>query len=148
MSTFGQFLKELRLEFDFGLRSFSEAIGIDAGNLSRTERGKLKPPKDQAFFQEVANVLGLEIDDPRIQKLQGLALEERLQGMPASWGAVGHTTDAVFARPPAVILGLGPLRTIPDTILRALGSEPNPSAASRRYSPFSVTTCGNRQLFL
>ena len=59
-----------------------------------------------------------------------LALEERLRGTPASWRAVGHTTDAVFTRPQAVILGLGPLRAIPDTILRALGSDPDPSAAS------------------
>jgi hypothetical protein len=59
-----------------------------------------------------------------------MALEDRLHGVAATWQAVGKATDSVFTRPPAVILGLGPLRTIPDTILSAMGGEPGPPDAT------------------
>ena len=78
MARFGECLKEIRLEAGFGLRSFSQAISMDAGNLSRLERGKHRPPKGGVFYEDVAHVLNLNAKDQRIQRLRDLAMEERL----------------------------------------------------------------------
>jgi transcriptional regulator with XRE-family HTH domain len=78
MEGFGEYLKALRLECGYGLRTFAGAMAMDAGNLSRLERGKLRPPKDEGFFEDVARVLDLEIEDEKIQRLRELAMQERL----------------------------------------------------------------------
>ncbi len=47
-------------------------------------------------------------------------LERELKLCPADWRALAVVTDQVFQRPENFILGIGKLRTIPDTILKAL----------------------------
>jgi lipoate-protein ligase A len=47
-------------------------------------------------------------------------LERELKLCPTDWRALAMVTDQVFQRPENFILGIGKLRTIPDTILKAL----------------------------
>lgn len=48
------------------------------------------------------------------------SLEEALKGCPAEWAEVARVVDRVLSTPPHIVLGLGPRRTIPDTIMRAV----------------------------
>ena len=48
------------------------------------------------------------------------ALERDLRLCPADWQAIAVVADLVFNRPENYILGIGKLRTIPDTIVKAL----------------------------
>lgn len=48
------------------------------------------------------------------------SLERELKLCPADWRHIALITDQVFNRPENFILGIGKLRTIPDTIVRAL----------------------------
>ncbi|MGR3310428.1 MAG: hypothetical protein ACUZ77_06590 [Candidatus Brocadiales bacterium] len=45
--TFGSFFKEKRIALGFTLRQFCKKHGLDAGNMSKLERGILPPPKDE-----------------------------------------------------------------------------------------------------
>jgi hypothetical protein len=47
-------------------------------------------------------------------------LERELKLCPADWRSIALITDEVFQRPANFILGIGRLRTIPDTIVKAL----------------------------
>jgi lipoate-protein ligase A len=48
------------------------------------------------------------------------ALERDLRLCPADWGSIAMVADRIFAVPESFILGIGKIRTIPDTILRAI----------------------------
>ncbi|MEA2624617.1 MAG: hypothetical protein QOD06_662 [Candidatus Binatota bacterium] len=48
------------------------------------------------------------------------ALERELRLCPADWRSIALVADQVFNRPENYILGIGKLRTIPDTIVKAL----------------------------
>ena len=54
--------------------------------------------------------------------------EAALEGCPAIWEAVGTITDRIFLTQPNTILGLGSLKTLPDTIMNAVA--PAQSATS------------------
>ncbi|MGH7804012.1 MAG: hypothetical protein ACREQJ_06660, partial [Candidatus Binatia bacterium] len=48
-------------------------------------------------------------------------LERELRLCPADWGSIAMVADRIFGRPENFILGIGKVRAIPDTIMRALG---------------------------
>ncbi|MFQ6672653.1 MAG: hypothetical protein ACE5KY_05085, partial [Candidatus Tectimicrobiota bacterium] len=52
------------------------------------------------------------------------ALEATLPGCPPAWRPIAEVVDRILNTPPHIILGLGPRRTLPDTIVRALGQPP------------------------
>jgi len=56
---FGEYLKRLRCQQGFSLRDFASLIGVDSGNLSKIERGILKPPADKKL-EIYASSLGIE----------------------------------------------------------------------------------------
>lgn len=58
--SFGDYLRECRLERRLTLREFSRIAGIDPGNYSKMERGLLPPPKGREKLEEYAQHLGLE----------------------------------------------------------------------------------------
>lgn len=47
LGAFGKFFKEKRMTLGLTLRRFCEVHNLDAGNLSKIERGILPPPKDE-----------------------------------------------------------------------------------------------------
>ena len=59
--SFGEYFAKLRRErTGLSLREFCETQGLDAGNMSKLERGKLPPPRSQEKLEEYARVLKIE----------------------------------------------------------------------------------------
>lgn len=57
---FGAFFKACRLRAGKGLRQFCVENKLDPGNVSRMERGTLRPPQSHEKLAELASALGLE----------------------------------------------------------------------------------------
>ena len=57
-TSFGSFLKELRLKAGFGLRRFANLIEMKASNLCDIEHNRRSMPKE--YMEPVAEALGLE----------------------------------------------------------------------------------------
>ncbi len=58
MGRFGDFFKERRLALGLSLRQFCLAHGLDPGNISKLERGRLAPPQHDKL-EEYARLLGI-----------------------------------------------------------------------------------------
>jgi len=58
--TFGGFVHDCRKSLGMALREFCRANGLDAGNFSKLERGKLPPPASRSKLEEYAHALRLE----------------------------------------------------------------------------------------
>jgi transcriptional regulator with XRE-family HTH domain len=58
MDTFGAFFKQKRLASGLSLRQFCLEHGLDPGNLSKLERGRLAPPQHDKL-EEYARLLGI-----------------------------------------------------------------------------------------
>jgi transcriptional regulator with XRE-family HTH domain len=59
-SSFGAYFKELRTQKGRTLRAFCKANGLDPGNISRLERGKISPPESKENLLKYAKALGLK----------------------------------------------------------------------------------------
>ena len=59
VSTFGQYLKELRTKKRITLREHCLKHGFDPGNYSRLERGFYPPPQKQELLEKYATALGI-----------------------------------------------------------------------------------------
>ncbi|MHC4248179.1 MAG: helix-turn-helix domain-containing protein [Planctomycetota bacterium] len=57
---FGEAFRARRRELGLTLREFCRRSGLDPGNVSRLERGRLAPPADRAKLEEYARHLGFE----------------------------------------------------------------------------------------
>ncbi|HEY8751932.1 MAG TPA: helix-turn-helix transcriptional regulator [Tepidisphaeraceae bacterium] len=77
--TFGDFIKERRINFGRSLRSFCEANGYDAGNHSKLERGIFNPPDDDAFMRKLATALGVKVGSGEWFEMSSLASLARKQ---------------------------------------------------------------------
>lgn len=77
MDTFGEIIKQFRIDSGFTLRRFCVETGYDPSNWSKIERGLLTPPKSQAEIKRIAAVLRLDIE--KIHQLLDLAI---LQSIP------------------------------------------------------------------
>ena len=58
-SSFGHFFKETRIKQGLTLRKFCSQNGLDAGNISRLERGLAKPPS-HAKLEQYAGALQIK----------------------------------------------------------------------------------------
>ncbi|NQT06910.1 MAG: hypothetical protein HQ575_05150 [Candidatus Omnitrophica bacterium] len=58
--SFGGFFKEKRIELSLTLRQFCENNDLDAGNISKMERGILPPPKAEELLKKYAKSLNLK----------------------------------------------------------------------------------------
>jgi len=58
--SFGSFFKEKRMELSLTLRQFCEKYSLDAGNISKMERGILPPPKSEELLKKYAKSLNLK----------------------------------------------------------------------------------------
>ncbi len=56
---FGAFFKSRRLANKLGLREFCQKYGLDAGNISKLERGILPPPGSQKKLEDYAGYLAI-----------------------------------------------------------------------------------------
>lgn len=70
-TSFGDYLKELRLKAGFGLRKFANLIEMPASNLSAVEHGRRVMSDEKLFL--AAEVLGLERDTDEWDGLFDLA---------------------------------------------------------------------------
>lgn len=57
--TFGEFFKRKRIEKRETLREFCRKNGLDAGNISRLERGRVQASTDRAILSRYRACLGL-----------------------------------------------------------------------------------------
>ena len=60
METFGNFVKNIRLEKRISLREFCRQTGQDPSNWSKIERGILAPPRSEHMLKRIAEVLQIE----------------------------------------------------------------------------------------
>ncbi|MCW8811534.1 MAG: helix-turn-helix domain-containing protein [Ignavibacteriaceae bacterium] len=73
MSSFGEYIKNKRLELDLSLRKFCELVGLDPSNWSKIERGKLPAPEDREKLDQIATVLKIKKGSKNWQQLFDLA---------------------------------------------------------------------------
>ena len=57
---FGQFFKKMRQRSGLTLRQFCSQHELDAGNISRLERGKALPPNSREKLEYYADILGIK----------------------------------------------------------------------------------------
>lgn len=58
--TFGEFFKAKRIELGQTLREFCKLHGLDAGNISKIERGVLSPPEAKEKLGQYCECLGIK----------------------------------------------------------------------------------------
>ncbi|MBN1348523.1 helix-turn-helix transcriptional regulator [candidate division KSB1 bacterium] len=59
MNTFGEFIKQIRLQKKIALREFCRRTNIDPSNWSKIERRALQPPKSKSVLTEIAIALSI-----------------------------------------------------------------------------------------
>lgn len=79
-TTFGQRLRQLRVERRIGLRVFAEQIGMQASNLSNVECDRIPPPLDAGIIERMA--AALEVSAQLTQELNDLAVATRPSAPP------------------------------------------------------------------
>jgi transcriptional regulator with XRE-family HTH domain len=60
MTTFGEFFRSLRAKRGLSLREFCLANKLDAGNISRLERGLMQPPESREKLEQYAAILRIK----------------------------------------------------------------------------------------
>jgi len=73
MLTFGEFIRNLRIEKNLTLREFCRSANLDPSNWSKIERGFSVPPKSKYVLQGIAEVLGLEEESEEYKTFFDLA---------------------------------------------------------------------------
>lgn len=76
MGMFGDMVRKRRKELRLGLRDAAERAEIDPGNLSKIERGRLKPPQDQHLLNRIARALEYDLDGREAEQLRDTAFAE------------------------------------------------------------------------
>jgi len=76
METFGSMLRERRKELRLGLREFALRADIDAGNLSKIERGKLNPPQTCQMLDRICLALEYDTGSQEAEALRDQAAAE------------------------------------------------------------------------
>lgn len=74
---FGNYVRELRLSKDIGLRQFCIAAEVDPSNWSKVERGIIAPPTDEDTLERISKVLGIEKGSPEWHQLSDRAFADR-----------------------------------------------------------------------
>ncbi len=73
MKTFGEYIKNLRIQKELTLREFCRKVDLDPSNWSKTERGINPPPKSQYVLNTIAEILGLNLNSEEYKTLIDLA---------------------------------------------------------------------------
>ena len=72
-NAFGESIRVRRAALRLSLRGFAEKAGLDAGNASRLERGRVAPPESPEILDRIASALELRGGSPEYQQLIDLA---------------------------------------------------------------------------
>lgn len=70
---FGRLLQARRRELRLTLRDFAARAGLDPGNLSKIERGKLAPPQDAKVLDRISLALEFERGAAEDRQLRDVA---------------------------------------------------------------------------
>ncbi len=70
---FGEFIRMRRAALRLSLRSFAEKAGLDPGNASRLERGRVAAPESRELLNRIASALELRRGSSEYQELIDLA---------------------------------------------------------------------------
>ena len=73
-TTFGGYFKQQRIESGKTLREFCRKHGLDPGNISKLERGRVPPPQNDKILRKYAQYLCL--DEREWEEFQELAALE------------------------------------------------------------------------
>ncbi|MCP4364305.1 MAG: helix-turn-helix transcriptional regulator [Planctomycetes bacterium] len=122
--TFGEYLRQLRLKANYGLRSFATAIEMQPSNLCNIEYGRTAPPQGEETLKLIATTLGLEPGSKEWKKLFDLAVKHKDGALPADVVKYGGTTPGI----PVL------LRTIENKKLSKKELEELTDYVNRRYS--------------
>ena len=71
--SFGEIFKRKRLEQKLTLRKFCLKYGLDPGNISKVERGRLSPPQDTSKLEDYAKWLGIKKNSDDWNRFMDLA---------------------------------------------------------------------------
>ena len=74
--TFGEQVRGRREELRLGLREFALRVGMDPGNLSKIERGRLSAPQSEELLNRICRALEWDLDSEDASALKDLALSE------------------------------------------------------------------------
>jgi transcriptional regulator with XRE-family HTH domain len=74
--TFGERVRGRRKELRLGLREFALRVGMDPGNLSKIERGRLSAPQSPDILNRICRALEWEPDSEPASALKDLAFTE------------------------------------------------------------------------
>ena len=75
--SFGEFFKEKRIALGITLRNFCREHGLDPGNISRLERGRLRAPQKRETLERYAKCLSIERGSDDWYEFFDLAAVER-----------------------------------------------------------------------
>jgi transcriptional regulator with XRE-family HTH domain len=70
---FGELIKMRRAELRLSLRAFAERAGMDPGNASRLERGRMAPPEGTDVLGRIASALELKEGTHEYERLMDVA---------------------------------------------------------------------------
>lgn len=73
MMTFGEFIRNLRIERKLTLREFCRKTNLDPSNWSRIERGLAAPPKSKVVLRGIAEILNIKEDSDEYNAILDLA---------------------------------------------------------------------------
>lgn len=70
---FGALIRMRRAALRLSLRAFAEKAGMDPGNASRLERGRMAPPEGPDVLARIASALEFKSRSPEYERLMDLA---------------------------------------------------------------------------
>ncbi len=80
--SFGVYLRKLRLEKGYGLRSFAKKVGWLPSNLSHLETGRINPPREKGVLYRIAKELGLKKNSKEWNNFFDLAAADMPERLP------------------------------------------------------------------
>jgi transcriptional regulator with XRE-family HTH domain len=94
-ANFGQYLRQLRLKANYGLRNFAIAIEMQPSNLCNIEYGRVAPPQDKETLKRIANTLGVEPGSKEWNILFDLAVKHKEGALPADVAGYASKTPGI-----------------------------------------------------
>jgi len=92
--TWGEYIRERRLEAGIGLREFASLVGLLPSNYNHMEKGRTSPPQDKARLDQIAEVLDIAPESEDYRTLLDLAVEGK-DKLPADVAAFAASNKMV-----------------------------------------------------